>query len=169
MNPPPNRPRLALVPDPADPIAAGAVAAAAGPAELLERIRALHTPVTVCRGCCSLTCSGQCVWSEEYGGELLVVCGHCCIDAYIGKQNYVCLDIHHHGEEYGPPAICTTIAILDGARGPEEEQVDTAPRAATRVTLNPVTENPTGAGTTGYDPISSPGRPAGSPPPARPR
>lgn len=81
---------------------------------VIELLRSLHTPVTVCRGCCSTTCSGQCHWADEYGGELLTICSHCCLDPYEQKQNYPCLDEHPHGAEYETTAVCATTAILDG-------------------------------------------------------
>ncbi len=117
-------------------------------AAMIDRIRRLHTPATVCRGCCSLTCSGECDWADEYGSELLAVCAHCCIDDYEGKQNFVCLDDHQHGSEHGPDqAICPTIAVMDGTASPAETQ-PAPPRVAVRQTL---TETPAGGGTTGHE------------------
>lgn len=82
--------------------------------EVLDELRQLHTPTTVCRGCCSLQCRGTCDWADEYDGELLTVCSHCCIDSYVEKQNYSCLDDHNHGAEHGPGrAICATSGILE--------------------------------------------------------
>lgn len=161
MNTQPPRPHLAAV-------RATTPARTDDPAATIDSIRRLHTPVAVCRGCCSLQCRGTCHWADEYGGELMTVCSHCCVDHFEGKQNYVCLDAHQHGEECGGGAICATIAILDGGRSPDEEPVTATPRVATRVTLAPVTESPTGTGTTGYD-DPRPGPPAGNPPPAVPR
>ena len=85
--------------------------------EAVARLCALHTPIAVCRGCCSPHCRGTCCWSDEYGGELLTVCAHCCIDPEAGKQSYHCLDYHEHGAEHGPQtAICETRKILDANR-----------------------------------------------------
>ncbi len=114
--------------------------------EAVDQLRALHTPVVVCRGCCSLHCQGTCHWADEYGGELMTVCRHCCIDHFEAKQNDTCLDGHHHGQERGPRAICATIAILDGDPRPEDGVV-AEPRVANRETLNPV--NPSAAGVFG--------------------
>jgi len=81
--------------------------------EGIERLRQLHAPVKVCRGCCSTLCCGDCHWSDEYDGELLSVCSHCCIDRDEQKQNFSCLDYHEHGAEYGlQQPICETSAIL---------------------------------------------------------
>ena len=84
-----------------------------GRPEVFDRLRRLHSPAVVCRGCCAVACGGDCEWSDEYAGELLTVCTHCCIDAVEGKQNWVCLDDHRHGSEAEPAAICATVAILD--------------------------------------------------------
>ncbi len=81
----------------------------------VEQLRKLHTPIAVCRGCCSALCCGDCDWADEYDGELLTICSHCCLDSYENKQNYTCLDFHEHGAEYGPQkSICATGEILDG-------------------------------------------------------
>lgn len=131
-----SRPRLHSVPDPAPT-----------PVAVVEQLRALHTAVLVCRGCCSISCSGGCDWGDEYDGELMTVCAHCCIDSYEGKQNWVCLDDHHHGVEYGPPAICSTTAILDGGVSPVEAVAP--PRLAHR--LAAVTEPVPKPGTSVHD------------------
>ncbi len=90
-----------------------------GRPEVFDRLRRLHAPAVVCRGCCAVGCGGDCEWSDEYDGELLEVCSHCCIDAVEGKQNWVCLDDHHHGAETEPAAICATVAILDDDSDPD--------------------------------------------------
>ena len=87
--------------------------AAADPADLIAQIRQLHSPAVVCRGCCSLLCCGDCDWADEYGGELLTVCAHCCIDSDERKQSYPCLDYHDHGAEPGPQPTCAPAGILD--------------------------------------------------------
>lgn len=80
----------------------------------IKQLRQLHAPVAVCRGCCSLECPGNCDWADDYDGELLTVCSHCCIDSYVRKQNDPCLDDHEHGVEHGPHRpICATRKILD--------------------------------------------------------
>lgn len=80
---------------------------------LVDRLRRLHSPTVVCRGCCSADCGGDCEYGDDYGGELMTVCSHCCFDVVEGKQNWVCLDDHDHGAESGPSAICATSAVLD--------------------------------------------------------
>jgi hypothetical protein len=86
----------------------------------IDQLRQLHAPIEVCRGCCSRECPGNCDWSDAYDGELLTICAHCCLDGYPheGKQNYTCLDDHHHGVEEGAARqVCATTAILDQVLG----------------------------------------------------
>ena len=105
---------------------------------MLERVRQLHTPVVVCRGCCSTDCAGDCDWGDAYSGELLTVCSHCCIDSYEGKQNGSCLDDHQHGAEHGQERqICATNAILN-VQPPAPTVSREGPRMAVRVTLRPI-------------------------------
>jgi hypothetical protein len=80
---------------------------------LFDRLRRLHSPAVVCRGCCSLGCSGDCEYGDQYDGELMAVCSHCCIDAFEGRRSWLCVDDHDHGTESRPSAICATAAILD--------------------------------------------------------
>ena len=102
---------------------------------MLERIRQLHAPTVVCRGCCSTSCAGQCEYADEYGGELLTVCSHCCIDDYVQKQNEPCLDEHDHGAEHGSARqICATNAIL-GVQPPAPAVTRAGPPLAIRTTL----------------------------------
>lgn len=110
----------------------------AGPRVKLERIRQLHAPVLVCRGCCSVTCAGDCEWGDEYGGELLTVCRHCCIDPFYGKQNEPCLDDHLHGGEHGDArSVCATNALLD-VHPPAPTVERDGPPMALRTTLRPL-------------------------------
>lgn len=79
----------------------------------LQDIKRLHDEVVVCRGCCSAHCPGDCDWSERYGGELLTVCNHCCIDTFHQGQNEECIDEHEHSSEYGDQAgACATAEII---------------------------------------------------------
>ena len=79
----------------------------------LEEIKRLHAPSVACRGCCSTQCPGDCDWSDAYNGELLTVCGHCCIDIGEHRQNDECLTDHEHGVEYGDQvAACSTAEII---------------------------------------------------------
>lgn len=104
----------------------------------VERIRHLHTPTVVCRGCCSTACAGECHWADAYSGELLTVCNACCIDHYSGKQNEPCLDEHTHGAEHGAERqICATNAIL-GVQPPAPTVDRDGPPAAVRTTLRPI-------------------------------
>ena len=104
----------------------------------LERIRQLHTPTEVCRGCCSTACVGDCEWADDYGGELLTVCRHRCIDPFYDKQNEPCLDDHLHGAEHGDArAICATNALM-GVHPPAPAVERDGPPMAIRTTLRPL-------------------------------
>lgn len=103
----------------------------------VERIRQLHTAVLVCRGCCSMSCPGECDWSDEYSGELMTVCRHCCIDAYEGKQNGPCLDDHAHGSEHPHREVCATNTLL-GVHAPAPTVTREGPPMAVRTTLRPI-------------------------------
>lgn len=107
-------------------------------AERPGAVRDLHTPTQVCRGCCSTGCAGQCDWADEYDGELLTVCSHCCIDPDDHKQDEPCLDRHNHGAEHGASRqICATNALLD-VQPPPAVATRQAPRVARRTTLRPI-------------------------------
>lgn len=80
---------------------------------VVDRIRRLHSPTVVRRGCCSADCGGDCEYGDDYGNELMTVCSHCCFDTFEERQSYLCLDAHDHGAESGSSAICATAAILD--------------------------------------------------------
>lgn len=103
----------------------------------LERLRQLHTPVAVCRGCCSTECPGDCDFADEYSGELLTVCSHCCIDPYDHKQNEPCLDEHTHGAEHDERQICATNTLL-GVAPPAPTVIRQGPPMAVRTTLRPI-------------------------------
>ncbi|MDA0251780.1 MAG: hypothetical protein O3B27_05325 [Actinomycetota bacterium] len=101
----------------------------------MERLRQLHAPISVCRGCCATSCDGQCDWADEYSGELLTVCSHCCIDDYEQKQNEPCLDEHYHGAEHGAARqICATNTLL-GVEPPAPTVTREGPPMAVRTTL----------------------------------
>lgn len=102
----------------------------------LERLRQLHTPVAVCRGCCSTECPGLRLRRrvQRRTAHRLLALLH---DPYDHKQNEPCLDEHTHGAEHDERQICATNTLL-GVTPPAPTVIRQGPPMVVRTTLRPI-------------------------------